>query len=140
MLVSDLILIPCGPSALDLRAASLAVNVVQRARSVRDGKPDALFVLNRVQKNTRLAQDLQEASKALGIPVAQTALYLRQVYADAPGQGSLVWRMRSRGRDATRELDTLFGEVIYGRNQTLTHGFTHNETSGLFEKRSVTNE
>ncbi len=37
LLVSDLVLIPCGPSALDLRAASLAVQIVQEAQVLTGG-------------------------------------------------------------------------------------------------------
>ena len=52
------------------------------------------------------------AAEALGLPLAKTALTLKQVYADASGQGTVVWRMGSRGRDAAQETEALFREVL----------------------------
>ena len=37
---------------------------------------------------------------------------LREIYADAPGQGSVVWQMGSRARDAAQEVDDLFREIL----------------------------
>jgi chromosome partitioning protein len=39
-------------------------------------------------------------------------MILRQIYADAPGQGAVVWRMGSRARDAAQEVDELFREIL----------------------------
>lgn len=114
LLVADLALIPCGPSLLDVRAASLAVTLLESAQLVRDGKPAALFVCNKLQSQTRLSRDLLEAAHAVGIPVAHTPLHFRQVYADAVSQSSAVTRMGYRGREASAELTQLFQEVLYG--------------------------
>jgi chromosome partitioning protein len=37
---------------------------------------------------------------------------LRQAYADAPGQGTVVWDMATRARDAAAEIERLFGELL----------------------------
>jgi chromosome partitioning protein len=37
---------------------------------------------------------------------------LRQIYADAPGQGALVWNMGAAGRDAAAEVDAIFREIL----------------------------
>jgi hypothetical protein len=48
----------------------------------------------------------------LGIPAA-APLKLRQAYADAAGQGSVVWRMKSKSAsDAAAEIKSLFEEVL----------------------------
>ena len=65
-----------------------------------------------VGKRYRLTQDMKDAATALDLPLARTALTLKQIYADAPGQGSVVWRMGARGRDAAQEIDALFREVL----------------------------
>jgi chromosome partitioning protein len=113
LLVADRALIPCGPSLLDVRAASLAVQVLETAQLVRDGKPSAWFICNKVQPNTRLSRELLEAAHTFGIPVARTAVHLRQVYADAVTQKSVVWRMGWRGKEAAQELTHLFQEVTH---------------------------
>jgi chromosome partitioning protein len=114
LLVADKTLIPCGPSLLDVRAASLAVKLLETAQLVREGKPDALFICNKVQLHTRLSKELLEVAQTFGIGVAHTAIQFRQVYADAVSQRTVVSRMGWRGKEAAAELDQLFQEVMNG--------------------------
>ena len=65
-----------------------------------------------VGKNYRLTQDMKNAAAALKLPVASTAMILRQVYADAPGQGAVVSQFGSRGKDARVEMEHLFREIL----------------------------
>jgi chromosome partitioning protein len=99
---------------LEVRALSQATNVLRQAQDIRGGLPQAMIVLTMVGKNYRLTQDMKEAAAALSLPVASSALTQRQVYADAPGQGSLVWRMGARGKEAAEEIDSMFGEMLPG--------------------------
>jgi len=46
------------------------------------------------------------------LPMASSAMILRQIYADAPGQGAVVWDMGARARDAATEADQLFREIL----------------------------
>jgi chromosome partitioning protein len=112
LLVADMALIPCGPSLLDVRAAALAVQVLESAQLVRDGKPTALFVCNKVQPHTRLSRELLETAHSFGISVASASIQFRQVYADAVSQKSTVWHLGWRGKDAVAELTQLFEEVL----------------------------
>jgi chromosome partitioning protein len=59
-----------------------------------------------------LTQDMKDAAAALELPLTKTALTLKQIYADAPGQGTVVWKMGARGREATQEIEALFREVL----------------------------
>jgi len=53
-----------------------------------------------------------EAAQTLGIPAA-APLKLRQAYADAAGQGSVVWRMKTKSAtDAAGAIQNLFKEVL----------------------------
>lgn len=70
------------------------------------------MVPNKVQVAYRLSQEMLEAAQTLGIPAA-APLKLRQAYADAAGQGSVVWRMKSKSAsDAAAEIKSLFEEVL----------------------------
>ena len=53
-----------------------------------------------------------DAAQALQLSVAKTAVTLRQVYEDAPGQATFVWRMGYAARDAADEIDALFHELL----------------------------
>jgi len=129
LIVADVALIPCGPSVLDLRAAQIAVTVLRDAQTLNGGKPEPWLVLNKLQKGTRLGRDLVEASTQLGVPVAKSVVHLRQVYPDAAGQGSVVWRLGRRGKEAGIELNALFSEVTHVRTETNVCSAESGETS-----------
>ncbi len=65
-----------------------------------------------VGMNYRLTKDMHQVAAGLRMPVAKTALTLRQVYADAPGQGVVVWHLGSRAREASRQIQQLFRELV----------------------------
>ncbi len=110
LLVADTALLPCGPSVLDLRAVHEALRVVRQAQQIRQGPPVPLLVPNKLQVQYRLSQELLETAKSLGIP-SLPGLRLRQAYADAAGQGTVVWRLGPRGEAAASELKDLFEEL-----------------------------
>lgn len=112
LLRADLAIVPCKASMLEVRALAQATGVLRQSQDIRHGKPDAVIVLSMVGKTYRLTQDMKDAAAALGLPLAGTALTLKQIYADAPGQGTVVWRMGTRGRDAATETENLFREVL----------------------------
>lgn len=112
LLRADLALVPCKASMLEVRALAQATEVLRESQDIRQGSPDAVLVLSMVGKTYRLTQDMKDAAKALGLPLAKTALTLRQIYADAPGQGTVVSRLGARGREAAQEIEALFREVL----------------------------
>ncbi|RYG68554.1 chromosome partitioning protein ParA [bacterium] len=115
LLVADLALLPCGPSALDLRAADEAVRVVRQAQKIRNGLPKALLVPNKLQRNYRLSRELLDTAGTLGLDVAP-GLGLRQAYADAAGQGTVVWKLGSAAREAAEEVHALFKQIFSKEN------------------------
>ncbi len=112
LLRADLAIVPCKASMLEVRALAQATNVLRQAQDIRGGQPRALIVLSMVGKTYRLTQDMKDAAAALELPLAKTALTLKQIYADAPGQGAVVWQLGSRGKEATDEVESLFREVL----------------------------
>src|SRR5436853_3869179 len=112
LLRGDLALVPCKASMLEVRALAQATNVLRQAQDIRGGQPRAIIVLSMVGKTYRLTQDMKDAAAALELPLAKPALTLRQIYADAPGQGAVVWHHGSRGREAAVEVESLFRELL----------------------------
>ena len=109
---ADLAVVPCKASMLEVWALAAATETLRQAQSVREGRPRAVIVLSMVGKHYRLTQDMKDAAAALGLPLAGGAMTLRQVYADAPGQRSVVWDLGSRGREAAAEVELLFRELL----------------------------
>ncbi len=112
LLRADLAIVPCKASMLEVRALAKATEVLRQAQDIRAGIPKAIIVLSMVGRNYRLTQDMKDAAAALDLPLAKTAMILRQIYADAPGQGSVVGGLGSRAKEAAVEVDQLFREIL----------------------------
>ena len=116
LLVADLALLPCGPSALDLRSVREAVRVVRQAQSIRGGPPRAALVPNKLQVNYRLSRELLDGLAVFDLPVLD-GLRLRQAYPDAAGQGTVVWRLPDAG-PAAAEMHHLLDQILDHASQT----------------------
>jgi chromosome partitioning protein len=112
LLRADVAIVPCKASMLEVRALAKATEVLRQAQDIRGGKPNAVIVLSMVGQNYRLTQDMKDAAAALQLPLAAKSMILRQIYADAPGQGAVVWQMGSRAREAAAEVDELFRAIL----------------------------
>jgi chromosome partitioning protein len=112
LLRADLGIVPCKASMLEVRALAKATEVLRQAQDIRGGMPSAVIVLSMVGKNYRLTQDMKDAALALDLPLASKAMILRQIYADAPGQGAVVWKLGSRAHEAAQEINQLFREIL----------------------------
>jgi hypothetical protein len=101
---------------IQTRAATAAIakatEALRQAQDIRKGLPHAVAVLSMVGQNYRLTRDMKEAADALELPLASHPLTLRQIYADAPGQGAVVWKLGAKGRDAANEIDAVFREIV----------------------------
>jgi chromosome partitioning protein len=112
LLRGDLAIVPTKASMLEVRALARATEVLRTAQDIRGGQPRAVAVLSMVGKNFRLTEDMKDAAASLKLPLARKALILRQIYADAPGQGRVVSDLGARGKEAAAEVDQLFREIL----------------------------
>lgn len=97
---------------LEVRALTKATEALRQAQDIRGGIPKAIIILSMVGKKYRLTKDMKDAAAALNLPLAGLPLILRQIYADAPGQGAVVWNMGSRAREASEEVQRIFSEIL----------------------------
>lgn len=114
MLRADRVFLPCGPSILDLRAASKAVMLLREAQKARKGKPSGLLIPNTLQKRGRLSREMVGAAQKLGIDVL-AGLSQRQSFADAAGQAKVVWQMGAGALLASHEMQQLMKEMTRGK-------------------------
>lgn len=113
MLRSDRVFFPCGPSILDLRAASKAVQLLREAQKTRKGRPTGALIPSKLQKRGRLSREMMDAAKKLGVNVTG-GLCLRQSFADAAGQAKVVWQMGAGALLASLEMQQLMKEMTRG--------------------------
>ena len=115
IMASDLVLLPCAPSILDLRALQDALKVVRHAQKLRKGPPHGCLIPNKLKANTRLSRELLEATGGMGIPHLE-GMRLRQAYADAASRGTVVWRI-PRTEDAAQEFFALYNQICQHERQ-----------------------
>ena len=76
---------------------------------IRKGPPKTFLLPNKVQKQLPAEPGVAETADTLGIPSLK-ALKLRQAYADAAGQGTVVWRLPGT-KEVAEEINELFNEI-----------------------------
>ncbi len=104
--VADMILIPCRPGILDLRAIGNTARAVKLA-----GKP-GYVILNAVPPNSpRSVADAREAAAVHGLPVAPVVLHQRAAFAHALTIGKTAQEYEPEGK-AADEITQLFNWVI----------------------------
>lgn len=111
---TDLALVPCQPTGLDLRSASDSVRLIKQAQSVRNGPPQAALFLSRAVKGTKLKDEaISLLGKNLEVGLLETVIHQKQAIADTSGQSCTVWDLPGRpAAEASREFDRLFQEVM----------------------------
>jgi chromosome partitioning protein len=110
---SDLAIVPCQPTGVDLRSASDAVRLIRQAQSVRKGEPKAALFLSRAVKGTKLLDEAITLLQKTEVPILKTVIHQRQAVADCFGQQATVWNLPGKpAADAGKEFDKLFKEVV----------------------------
>ncbi len=110
LMVADVALLPCGPSAADAWALTTSVELVQEARTLRPGLC-ACVVITRKQGRTTLGRSARDLLVEGGLPVLKTELGYRVAFAEALGAGLGVTTYAPRD-PAAAELRALADEVL----------------------------
>jgi chromosome partitioning protein len=83
LILADLFLVPVAPSALDLRAAGKALDLLREAREARgDGKPAVLLVPSKVDRRTGAGREIEAALHEIGHAVGP-AVGSRTAFVDS---------------------------------------------------------
>jgi chromosome partitioning protein len=109
LLCADLVILPCGPSAVDAWALSASLELVQEARALAPALR-AHVLITRKQGRTALGKGARAVLAASGLPVLTTELGYRIAYQEAlaAGQGVTTYAPRD---PAAAEARALLDEV-----------------------------
>jgi chromosome partitioning protein len=86
LMVADLAVLPCGPSAMDVWALAESLELVRKAQQVRP-ELRAAVLITRKQPSTSLGKGVRDALIATGFPVLKSELTYRVAYQEAPAAG-----------------------------------------------------
>lgn len=125
LMITDIALLPCGPTASDVWALSTSLELIRSARALRELV--AAVVITRKQPRTALGKEARSVLEKSGLSVLSSELLYRVAYQEALAAGSGV---TSRRRDAAAcEVQALFQEV-----EKLVHA---EKKSGCFPAQAV---
>jgi chromosome partitioning protein len=103
--LSDLVVVPCTPSGLDLEATAQTLAIVNAVRKHRHGRPDLILVPNRVDARTlegqQLVEELNGFHEVVGPTVGDRTAFVRAFTGGQSVAGML------EGREAHREIQRL---------------------------------
>jgi chromosome partitioning protein len=103
---ADLVLIPCRPAILDLRAIDNTIDLAKIA-----GKP-AVVVLNAVPPRGSLAQEAAEAVARYGVTLSPTSIGQRAAFVHSLTAGKTVQEYEPDGK-AAGEISELYTWICY---------------------------
>lgn len=111
---TDLALIPCQPSGLDLSSSNSFLRIVSHRQKIRRGHPQVGLFLSRAIKGTVLLREAQQALKAdQRFSLLKTVIYQKQCLADASIQQSTVFDLSgSAAKTAASDYQSLFKEAL----------------------------
>jgi chromosome partitioning protein len=112
--LSDLTLVPCQPSGLDLSSSNQILQVIRQRQKVRGGHPLVGLFLSRAVKGTVLLREAQQALDAdQRFPLLKAIIYQRQCISDAPIQNATVFNLStSSAKAAASDYVALFQEAL----------------------------
>ncbi len=129
-LVADVMVLPTQPYHLDLLSSQETIRVFknsQRSRGV--GLPCPVLVLNKLgRKNYTLTREAVEATSHLGIPACKASMTQREAFAEAAGQGKVVWSMGYAARIAAKEIIKVIEEITCYGNDEVPKTLSERET------------
>ena len=110
ILLANLIVIPVMTSGLDVWATELFLERIKDAKEQREEVIPAYFLLNKYKSNINFAKEVKEVLNETGIPLLETSINDRIIYAIASVQGLGV--LECKDMKAKNEMTTLFNEII----------------------------
>ncbi|MRG97426.1 ParA family partition ATPase [Polyangium spumosum] len=122
LMVADIAVFPCGPTAADAWALASAIEVFREASALRD-KLAGCVLITRKQGRTALAKSARAVLETSGLPVLGAELGFRVAYQEAIAVGKGVTTYAPRDASA-REIHQLLDELTrFHHGQEASRGF-----------------
>ena len=110
IMASDFVLVPCTPSPYDIWASAETVDLIKEAIVYKE-KLKGVFTINRKIANTAIGRDVVDALKELELPVLNSHVSQRVIFAEAAGSGKTVFDIEPEGK-AANEIIALVDEIL----------------------------
>ena len=115
LLRADLAVCPCQPTTLDTDSTEQTLQLIKQARSLRDGKPYALLVLSKAQRNTKAKKDALHWIKQSGFYWITSCIHQKQIFTRLHDKGLTIWDFEnsvSAANQASAEYEIVFNSIL----------------------------
>ena len=119
IMASDLIVIPVQPSPLDVWAIHEVITLISEAQVYND-KLKAVFLVSRKIVNTAIARDFLEVLVTYNIPILNSQIAQRIVFAESLASGSTVLEAAPFSQ-ASKEIRQLCKEILTYAEENTNH-------------------
>ena len=112
ILASDIIIVPVAPSIYDFRGFERFYERFEQLKGTKEAKGEqvkAFVLINKMNDNTNLGKQIQEALEEYQIPKLKSRLVNRISYADSASVGMGV--VEFKDRKAKEEIEKLTDEI-----------------------------
>jgi len=110
LVVSNLAIIPIGPSPLDIWSSKETIDLIKQARKVNSKLTRKLLICKKIV-GTRIGREAREALNTYRLKIFETEIGQRVAYIEAMITGLSVLQYQPRG-EAANEIRTLSQEII----------------------------
>jgi len=110
LVVSNLAIIPIGPSPLDIWSSKETIDLIKQARKVNSKLTRKLLICKKIV-GTRIGREAREALNTYRLTIFETEIGQRVAYIEAMITGLSVLQYQPRG-EAANEIRTLSQEII----------------------------
>lgn len=121
ILASDLVIVPCTPSGLDIKASLNTLDVLRDALLYCPALK-FVFAINRKVVNTAIGKGIREAIEGIGedITVLKNEVCMRTIFAEAMSSGNAVQEIDNEGK-AKNEIKNLYDEAMEVLNEKVSN-------------------
>ena len=110
IMASDIVLIPVQPSPYDIWASQEIVGLIQEA-GVFKPELQAAFIINRKIPNTAIGRDVKGALTEFDLPVLETTIGQRVIFAESAASGISVMEQDAKSQ-AAMEITMLAQDIL----------------------------
>lgn len=113
---ADMVVIPVQPSLADVWGCRSLISLIKARQEVTEGKPKAVFLINKHIKNTKMSQEIISVLKKFEFPLLEARVTQRVIYAEVLSGGTTVLDIEPNG-EAALEVKNILKELkgyIYG--------------------------
>lgn len=122
--LADRVLLPIGPSTLDVTPTMQAIEAIAKLGKFKsNGRDFAWAVLNRARHGTNQTIYTLGYLAIMGVRAASSVIYLRDAFAKAHQNNTVVSKLGRVGEAAAQEINSLFQEIVDGETAArIGHG------------------